>query len=261
MSESPNEQPGEWPGDAAAVEPAADRPLWGLALPIQILVLMVTGQAVVVELLVWSGAIPPIQSGGPDLDSSPSSSLLGIPVAATYAALLLLVRAVARRRFQAPVRALPGFAPATWPARWLGLATGVGLYLVNLAFSAVVDVGVEKTEIGQSIQSMTDLALLVIPVCVLAPVFEEVLFRGLFFHPLEKHGRAVAIWITAVAFGTIHLLPYWKAPLAVLPVFLVGLANGWLRARSGSIEPCIASHAAFNLLGLVSWAIEVGSRS
>lgn len=255
MSGPADESPSEAPA-----EPATDRPWWGLALPTQILVLVVAGQAVVVELLVWSGLVPAVQSGAA-VDSSPSSSLLGVPVAATYAALLLLVRAVARRRFRANVRALPGFARVSWPARWTGLATGVGLYLVNLAFSAVVDVGIEKTEIGQSIHGMTDLVLLVIPVCVLAPVFEEVLFRGLFFHPLERRGRALAIGGTAVAFAAIHLLPYANAPLAVLPVFLVGLANGWLRARSGSIEPCIASHAAFNLLGLVSWAAEVGSRS
>ena len=79
---------------------------------------------------------------------------------------------------------------------------------------------------------------------VMAPVTEEMMFRGLFLHRLsEGHGRRHAILGSAICFGVFHLLP-WQAVGATL----IGIYLGWLLTRTGSILMPIAAHAFFNLV-------------
>ena len=79
-----------------------------------------------------------------------------------------------------------------------------------------------------------------------APVAEELLFRGLGFSLLSRFGATAAIMLVGVAFGLWHGLVY---ALPVLALFGAGLA--FLRWRSGSIYPCILLHALFNGIALV----------
>lgn len=82
----------------------------------------------------------------------------------------------------------------------------------------------------------------VVAACVLAPVLEEMLFRGVLLRAfLMQHPRWAAISYSALFFGVAHLNIYQFA-LA----FLLGLLLGWLFERSRSLIPCIALHAALN---------------
>ena len=86
----------------------------------------------------------------------------------------------------------------------------------------------------------------VVATCVLAPVLEEMLFRGVLLRSfLGKHPRWAAISASALLFGFAHLNVYQFA-LA----FWLGLFLGWLYERSRSLIPCIALHAALN-----SWVV------
>jgi membrane protease YdiL (CAAX protease family) len=89
--------------------------------------------------------------------------------------------------------------------------------------------------------SGNDLATVLIG-CVIAPVVEEMLFRGIILRGfLQRYGRAQAIWASAALFGLAHMNIYqFVAALAL------GAVSGWLYARSRSLVPCIALHAAYN---------------
>ena len=83
-------------------------------------------------------------------------------------------------------------------------------------------------------------------VAVVAPIVEELLFRGIGFHLLERFGRWTAILLVGLAFGLYHGL------VNALPVLaLFGAALAWLRARTNSVYPGMFVHAAFNGLALV----------
>jgi membrane protease YdiL (CAAX protease family) len=83
-------------------------------------------------------------------------------------------------------------------------------------------------------------------IAVLAPIFEELMFRGLGYGLLEPFGAGTAIVVTGVLFGLVHGYAY------VLPVFITyGLALGWLRSRTGSIYPGVLAHSATNATALV----------
>lgn len=83
----------------------------------------------------------------------------------------------------------------------------------------------------------------VIATCVLAPVLEEMLFRGVLLSAfLKRYERWAAISYSALFFGAAHLNIY-----QFFLAFWLGLALGWLFERSRSLIPCIALHAGVNI--------------
>ena len=92
-------------------------------------------------------------------------------------------------------------------------------------------------------------AIVMLRACVLAPLVEELLFRGLLFTWLRQRLSArLTVAITAVAFAAIHMYP----PLFPL-AFTIGVAFGWIRERSHSTAPTIVAHVVHNVL-LVAFA-------
>lgn len=88
----------------------------------------------------------------------------------------------------------------------------------------------------------------VVLVCVLAPVLEEMLFRGLILRGfLARYPRWPAILGSALLFGAAHLNLYQFAVCS-----LGGVLLGWLYERTRSLIPGIALHAAYN--AAVTWA-------
>lgn len=79
---------------------------------------------------------------------------------------------------------------------------------------------------------------------IIAPVIEEITFRGLLFQQV-KFSNSIKILITAALFSTIHLQFE-----VFLPLFLLGLILGYLRISQDSIYPPIIFHVFNNLLAL-----------
>jgi uncharacterized protein len=91
-------------------------------------------------------------------------------------------------------------------------------------------------------QMVSDNLGAVISTCILAPVLEEMLFRGVLLRSfLVQHTRWAAISFSALFFGAAHLNLY-----QFILAFALGLLLGWLFERSRSLIPCIALHAAVN---------------
>ena len=83
-------------------------------------------------------------------------------------------------------------------------------------------------------------------IAVVAPIVEELMFRGAGYSLLARFGQPAAIVLVGLLFGLVHGL---IAGLVVLSIFGAGLA--WLRARTQSVYPCIAVHSLFNAIALV----------
>ena len=78
-------------------------------------------------------------------------------------------------------------------------------------------------------------------VTLVAPVVEELTYRGLGLSLLMPYGTPLAILATGILFGAAHGL------LVALPVLtFFGVAVGWLRVRTDSIYPPALLHATFN---------------
>jgi membrane protease YdiL (CAAX protease family) len=89
-----------------------------------------------------------------------------------------------------------------------------------------------------------DLAQLLAGALLVAPLVEELVFRGVLLPALCRlmHNGWGAIAFSGVLFGFIHA----PQPQAVLPLATVGVVLGFLRLTTGRVWPCILAHALFN---------------
>ncbi len=87
------------------------------------------------------------------------------------------------------------------------------------------------------------LALTLLVTVVLAPVFEELFFRGLFYPTLRKRvGVWGAIVLNGVIFGALHM-----QPIFMLSLVLVGMALAFLYEKTESLAAPMLAHSMYNL--------------
>lgn len=105
--------------------------------------------------------------------------------------------------------------------------------------------------IGDS-PSTTTIMLLTLSAAVLAPIFEEALFRGLFQSVLVSlfgGKRWPAVLTAALVFSLLHVGQVtWHALPAL---FILGVTFGWAYERTGSLLTGIVAHVGFNALNLI----------
>ena len=93
-------------------------------------------------------------------------------------------------------------------------------------------------------------ALVVVSSVLLAPLGEELLFRGLFLGSLRAAGAPAVPAVIGVAllFAAVHPPQDWA------PLFALALVLGWSRERTGSVRPAVVAHALFNAL-MLAWVL------
>lgn len=85
---------------------------------------------------------------------------------------------------------------------------------------------------------------------VMAPVVEELIFRGLLYGWIESRwGSKVALVVSSLAFAAAHF-----EPAHILLVLPLGFLFGWLRRRTNSLMPSMVSHIVNNGFAVLSAA-------
>jgi membrane protease YdiL (CAAX protease family) len=138
--------------------------------------------------------------------------------------------------------------PTSWrTALWVGLGVGLGMYVLTIFLGPVLHPDREQGITPNTWEPRHAAAYVAngIVVAVVAPIIEELTFRGLGYSLLSRYGRWVAIIGTGVAFGLAHGL---VEALPFLAAFGVGLA--YLRSRVDSVYPGMIVHGLFNAITL-----------
>ena len=79
---------------------------------------------------------------------------------------------------------------------------------------------------------------------LIAPIGEELLFRGIIYPTIKRLGyRQLALWTNVLLFAAIHA----NLPI-ILPLIVLALALTWLYEKTGNLLAPIAAHATFNAL-------------
>jgi membrane protease YdiL (CAAX protease family) len=95
--------------------------------------------------------------------------------------------------------------------------------------------------------TLLDVAGLLFIVCLVAPLVEELFFRGALYGRLLKRSALWAGVVSGALFVVVHPdLRHWPALL------VVALVLGYLRVLSGSLLPCLGLHVAFNAVGVLA---------
>ena len=95
---------------------------------------------------------------------------------------------------------------------------------------------------------------LVVLAVVVAPISEELFFRGVLFRSVrDRHGFWAAALASALPFGLVHYVPSPAIDAFVLQLTMVftGIGLAWIYERRGSVVASMAAHVAFNVVGLV----------
>ena len=144
----------------------------------------------------------------------------------------------------------------------IGVALQIGLAVLFLPLAQLLGVDEATQEITQSVDPASPVAiqaLLIVSVALLAPLAEELMFRGILYQIFEqRHGFRTAVFGSAAVFSTFHLLGlstenFVAAAVITLPqLFIVGgiLAN--VSRRRGRLGPGIFVHAGFNLIAILA---------
>jgi len=102
----------------------------------------------------------------------------------------------------------------------------------------------EAVELLRGPEALADRSILGAAAILVAPVVEEMLFRGILYPAIRRTGfPRLAWWGSAVAFGAIHMNLATFVPLTALALLLT-----WLYENTGNLLAPIAAHSVFNAM-------------
>ena len=95
---------------------------------------------------------------------------------------------------------------------------------------------------------------------LLAPLAEEVLFRGVIFGSLYRLNRPMAYIFSTLLFGSVHIIGYlftdgytWtEAAVSLLQYLPAGLCLGWVYADTNTIFAPVLVHTTVNLIAVMA---------
>jgi membrane protease YdiL (CAAX protease family) len=142
-----------------------------------------------------------------------------------------------------------------------GVGLQVGLALAFAPLAALLGLEGSAQAVAELLPESDGVAvrvLLVLGIALLAPLTEELMFRGVLLQALERRlsMRSALVWSSAV-FAVFHLLglsaenPVAAAALALPQLFLVGLVLGRSVRRHLRLGPAVFVHAGYNLIAVL----------
>ena len=178
---------------------------------------------------------------------------LGLSAALVYDILIVLLVAylTGSRSPRELMRAVAFRAPDV-PRIWITALAVVAMYGFVAGYAAVArSLGPDwlepRSTIPDAITSdAVTLVLAGVRTCLVAPVVEELFYRGLLTRGLLPWGAWPAVAVPAVIFSAVHL-----DPGSFLPFAVVGLVLGWLYWRRGALADAVVFHFLFNSTSFV----------
>jgi len=139
-----------------------------------------------------------------------------------------------------------------WRAGWMIVALLIAFVVLSVAWAEVFHPSKEK--LLETLGTNQGTALLLLSAgltCVVAPICEELLFRGFIFTALRNwSGMLPAAAITGLVFGGVHA---GSAPaLDLVPLAALGFGLCLLYRYTGSLYPGIAAHSLNNSIAFAS---------
>ncbi|HEX9780231.1 MAG TPA: CPBP family intramembrane glutamic endopeptidase [bacterium] len=176
-------------------------------------------------------------------------SVIGMGVLDLFVVTAVLALAPARP----PHRAF-GLSLRAWPdSLAVGLRGYVGVFpwlIVTLIASSIAAkaagyeapiLPIQRLLFGQ--QEVSVLLLTGILVCLIGPVAEEFLFRGVFYSSLSRH---LPMWGAMIASGALFALAHGNNLVGLIPITLLGCLLAYVYERTGSLAGPILIHMLHN---------------
>lgn len=190
------------------------------------------------------------------LSSTAVGSMVGYALSFTVATLVVLLPYKAIKKLswtqlfeKIGLKKPPTLEMAAWALFVWGLffVTSIVVVMVVQALLPGVDMS-ESQDVGfSSVAGFGDKIAAFVALVVLAPVLEEVIFRGFLYGRLrENYGVIISSVVTSLVFGLAHM----QVNVGIV-VFVLSLFMCYLRERFDSVWPTVLLHALKNGLAFV----------
>lgn len=189
----------------------------------------------------------PVGAGGP----------AGRPLAAqfvVYVLSVLVIVSLVRLTVDGSVAKALGWVMSRWA--WLALVLGPLLAVALGLLGAALRAPTLDTQVKDWLADARSLPFVALFIVVLAPVVEELVFRG-FLQPLAvaSAGAQLGIVLVALGFALLHGPTYHWSWQYLVTMALAGVAFGAMRQRSGSTLAAALLHASYNGTMLYSYLL------
>ena len=131
--------------------------------------------------------------------------------------------------------------------KWVhAVALALAMLGLSFAFEKILPHG--ETDFEKLLQLSTSVRVAVALLAVLsAPFVEEIVYRGVLYSAIaEARGWKTAVALVTVLFAVVHAPQYWGSTAALAAILSLSLVLTLLRAATGQLLPCIATHLVFN---------------
>jgi membrane protease YdiL (CAAX protease family) len=144
-----------------------------------------------------------------------------------------------------------GFTKFNWSTLAIGCGLLVSSYIIILFHNLILtSLGVETQgdEISKLFELLDTPIWFFIVGALLAPLVEEIFFRGFLFQGFRaRYGWVAGMLLSSAIFAIAHL-----DPVSLIPTFILGNLLAYLYQRSNSIWPGVILHMIVNTFGLIS---------
>ena len=241
----------------AAPEPGIEAPRWGMG---DALLAFVAG---IVGTLVMSGVY--LVVSGESNPSGDDTGLIAATLLGLWAGMLTVAWRASRRKGKGSLAEDYGLRIV-----WRDVPVGVVVGLVSqfLLVSGIIwlfgliDNGVQvENQAKQITGGAGGLRLLILAplLCLGAPFFEELYFRGLLLRStVRRLGPGGGIALASLAFGLVHYtseLSTWSVLAIVTALGSFGAVLNGLAHRYARLGPALVAHATFNAITLLALAL------
>ena len=105
-----------------------------------------------------------------------------------------------------------------------------------------------NTDIGITWDSsLVAIGITFFSIAILAPIAEELMFRGYILESIKKlHGDVVAVFASSILFGIAH----FPDPFTIGMATIGGVIYGFVKVKTGSLWPSLVSHLIWNSIAL-----------
>ncbi len=235
------------PPELPAVPPPADTyPFWGYLDLLGFVLIALVGSLVESVLVVAFVSATHVKQ---NYVLMPAQVLL-------YGFLLGALAVIFRRYYGRPLWQSLRWRRSAWSPLFIagcGVLAALGVVIAG----ALMRIPDENTPMKALLSDRVSIIMIGIIGVTLAPICEEVVFRG-FLQPLlvRSFGAAPGVILAALPFGLLHLQEYgysWRH------AFLIGLAGasfGWMRQYTGSTRAAAIMHAGYNCVFFLLLALQ-----
>ena len=95
--------------------------------------------------------------------------------------------------------------------------------------------------------------LIYLYICLIGPIMEELIFRGVLLEGLRKYGNGFGIVMSSVMFGLMH-----QRFIQCVPAILLGMIFAGMVVKTGSLLPSIFAHVVNNTMSAVMMVMAEG---